>query len=56
MKTVTRTVLIADEGMVLTNGENYGKVVSLEVGGDASLWREISEEEHEKLIESEGLQ
>ena len=47
MKTVTRTVLIADEGMVLTNGEIFGKEVYLGVGADASEWREVSKEEIE---------
>ena len=45
MKTVTRTVLIADEGMVLTNGERVGKEVFLAEGADASVWREVSAEE-----------
>lgn len=44
MKTVTRTVLIADEGMVLTDGEHYGKSVYLAEGADASVWHEVSED------------
>ena len=51
MKTVTRTVLIADEGMILTDGTTYGKEVYLKVGADASFWREISEEEYKELGE-----
>lgn len=50
MKTVTRTVLIADEGMVLTDGKVYGKKVYLEVGADSFVWREISEEEYEAAM------
>ena len=46
MKTVTRTVLIADEGMMLTDGESYGKAAYLKVDGDPSKWREITEEEY----------
>ncbi len=47
MKTVTRTVLIADEGKVLTDGKSFGKRVYLEVGADASVWQEVSETESE---------
>ena len=46
MKTVTRTVLIAEDGMMLTNGESYGKEVYLKVDGDISEGREITEEEY----------
>lgn len=53
--TITRTVLTADEGMVLTNGTDYGKVIYLAEGADASAYREISEEEYEAIIaEREG--
>lgn len=45
MKTVTRTVLIADEGMILTDGEAYGKEIYLAVGADVSVWREVPESE-----------
>ena len=56
MKTVTRTVLVADEGMVLTNGEHYGKSVYLAEGADASAWREVSEAEYNAVMaESEGV-
>lgn len=37
--------LIADEGMMLTNGEAFGKTVYLATGDDGSGWSEISEEE-----------
>ena len=36
-----RTTLYAEEGFVLTDGVHYGTVVTLGVGADASLWREI---------------
>ena len=55
MKTVTRTVLYADEGMVLTNGTTFCKAAYLAEGADASLWREVPKEEvKEELAESEG--
>lgn len=50
MKEVTRTVLIADAGMVLTNGDKYCREVYLKVGGDASPWHEITEEEYAATI------
>ncbi|MBQ8837281.1 MAG: hypothetical protein IJ002_07235 [Clostridia bacterium] len=50
-----RNVLIADEGMVLTDGENYGRVIYLAEDADAGAYREISEEEYKTLMaESEG--
>ena len=49
MKTVTRTVLIADEGMVLTNGEFFGKAVYLAEGASGESFKEISEEEYHAL-------
>jgi len=56
MKTVTRTVLVADEGMMLTNGESYGREAYLEVDGDASKWHEITVEEYNsKMSESESV-
>ena len=54
MKTVTRTVLYADEGMVLTNGTTFCKAAYLAEGADASLWREVPKEEKEAISESEG--
>lgn len=45
-----RTTLYADNGMVLTDGEHYGKIVHLEIGADASKWREITKEEYEGII------
>lgn len=44
-ETITQTVLTADEGKYLFNGETYGKTVVLPVGADASVWKEVTEEE-----------
>lgn len=41
-------VIYADYGMMLTDGERYGKTVILAEGADASAYREISEEEYHK--------
>ena len=49
----TRITLYADEGMVLTDGENYGTTVHLEVGVDGKEYREITKEEYEKIMEEQ---
>ena len=49
MKEVVRTVLIADEGMMLTNGETYAKSVELGDWDSAENWREITKEEYDEL-------
>ena len=49
-----RNILYADDGMVLTNGKTYAKVVYLADGADASEYREISEEEYENISRGEG--
>ena len=47
------TVLKADEGMTLTNGEAFGKVVYLGINDSVSNWHEITDEEAEKLQTAE---
>ena len=42
---VEQRVLTADEGMILTDGETYGKTVVVPADADYSVWQEISEEE-----------
>lgn len=52
-ETITRVKLIASEGMVLTDGENYGKEVFLAVDADQSAWQEITQEEYDKILEEQ---
>ena len=57
MKTqiVEQRILTADEGMVLTNGETYGKTVVIPADADHTVWREIAEAEltvHEQSEEA----
>jgi hypothetical protein len=48
--------LTAKEGMWLTNGDVYGKIVSLPDEADAGIWYEITDEEVERLqIEVEEI-
>ena len=49
-ETITRTVLTADDGKVLTDGKSFGKKVYLAEGADASVWREVDE----SYMHSEG--
>ena len=44
-----RTKLIANEGMILTNGEVCGKMIYLGVDDKPENWYEISLEEYEKI-------
>ena len=51
----TRTVLYADEGMVLTDGETYGKQFFLGDGKDVKDYYEITDEEM-AVIETQWLE
>ena len=60
MKTFTRTVLIADEGKMLTDGEIYAKSVELGDWDKAENYHEITTEEYDEIqarleAESEGV-
>lgn len=46
-----RIILTASEGHILTDGENYGRIVYLASGDDGSKWYEITEEEYQRIIE-----
>ena len=46
----TRIVITADEGMVLTNGEIYGKSIFLAEDANVNDFYEISAEEYEKIM------
>ena len=45
MKTIMQKILTADDGKYMCNGETYGKTVVLPADADASMWREVTEEE-----------
>ncbi len=52
--TVELTKLIPSEGMVLTNGEAYGKTaVYLGANDSPDNWHEITMEEYEKIMEEQ---
>ena len=52
-ETITRIKLTASEGMVLTDGESYGKEVFLAVDADPSKWHEITVAEYEEAMRAE---
>ena len=51
-----RTLIIADNGKVLTNGTVYGTEIFLADGESADSYREISREEYEAIEESEAIE
>ena len=48
--TVIINKIIADEGMVLTDGQSYGRIVFLAKEDCAENWHEITEAEYEKIL------
>ena len=54
-ETITRIKLIASEGMMLTNGEVFGKEVFLGTGDSADNWHEITEAEAMTKMEEESI-
>lgn len=49
-------LLIADEGKVLTDGENYASVFDLGTGKDETDYNEITEEEYNEILQKERLE
>lgn len=45
-ETITRIKLTASEGMILTDGDTYGKVIFLAENTDPAAFHEIPEEEY----------
>lgn len=48
-ETITMIKLVATEGMILTNGEGYGKEVFLSNTDSVDNWHEITEEEYNEI-------
>ena len=47
--TIELKKLTASDGMVLTNGEVYGKEIYLGCNDSAENWREIADKEYERI-------
>lgn len=54
VKTITTTILTAHLGMVLTNGATYATTVYVPENADINDWREITEEEYQKVLEEQS--
>ena len=55
-ETITRMKLTASEGHILTDGENYGRIVYLASGDEGEKWYEITEAEYNaKMAELEAM-
>lgn len=50
MKTFTRTVLIADDGKMLTDGEIYARSIELGDWDKAENYHEITTEEYDEIM------
>lgn len=53
---ISRVKLTADEGMILTDGEDYVYIVVIEEGADETIWREIAEEEYRSIKEKSSAE
>lgn len=49
-----RDYIEASEGMILTDGVTYGKMIFLAEGVDKSAFYEITEEEYNRIMEAEA--
>lgn len=52
----TRTVLYAEEGHVLTNGEIYGKTLFLADSASAIDFYEITDEEYQAVLDAQAAE
>lgn len=48
-----RITLYADEGMILTDGEIFGRIITLAVDRKPSEFYEITEKEYQAIIDAE---
>lgn len=49
------TVLLADDGMMLTDNSSFGKTVRLGRDSCADNWHEITEAEYEVIMENDNM-
>lgn len=53
-QTVSATVICADEGKILTDGEVYGRTIYLAKNRSPEEFHEITEAEYNEIREAEG--
>lgn len=54
-ETITRKKLTAADGMILTDGSNYGREIFLAEGADLDVWHEITEAEYEDIMQTADI-
>ena len=54
--TIELRKLTASDGMVVTNGEVYGKEIYLGVNDSAENWHEITDAEYADIVEKEAME
>lgn len=52
---MSRVILRAGDGMVLTDGSTYGKTIYLAEGATGEAFYEITEDAYTQLVESGGI-
>lgn len=53
INTITQTILTADEGRYLTNGETYGKTVVLPSIQEVERWSEITQAAYDAIVKKQ---
>lgn len=53
-ETIIRIKLTAGEGMVLTNGETFGREIFLAAADSPANWQEIPQEVYRDIMEKEA--
>ena len=53
-ETITRVILTAEDGMILTDGSVYGKTIALAVTANPEDFYEITEEEYNEILAREA--
>ena len=50
----TRTILYADEGKIITDGEIFGETIFLSEGQSEDAFSEITKEEYDAILQREA--
>lgn len=53
INTITQTLLTAEEGHYLTDGQTFGRTVVLPSEEDAKNWHEITQEAYDAIVKKQ---